>query len=141
MTSPYDDIINLPHHVSANHPQMSMRDRAAQFSPFAALTGYEDAIGETGRMTDERRELSELKQSELNTKLAFLAKHLKEEQEVSIEFFVPDERKTGGSYHTIIGAVKKISLPDRIITLTNEVIRFDDISNISGAIFAKIENE
>ena len=106
MTSPYDDIINLPHNVSANHPQMSMRDRAAQFSPFAALTGYEDAIGETGRMTDERRELSELKQSELNTKLAFLAKHLKRAGVIRV--FVR-ELKTGGFVPYYIGGEENIS--------------------------------
>lgn len=66
MNTPYDDIIHLPHHVSQNHPQMPLRDRAAQFAPFAALTGYDDSIAETGRLTTERRELSEQEQNELN---------------------------------------------------------------------------
>lgn len=136
MNSPYDEIINLPHHVSKNHPQMSMRDRAAQFSPFAALTGYEDAIDETGRLTEARRELSELEQTDLNEKLAFLAGHLKDKPEVSIEYFIADERKSGGAYQIVIGSVKRISLPERIITLSDGAsIRMDDIVSITGNLF------
>lgn len=128
----YDEIINLSHHVSRNHPQMSMRDRAAQFSPFAALTGYEDAIDETGRLTAERRELSELEQLELNKRFALLIGRQKEKPEVSIEYFVPDEHKSGGSYQTIVGKVKNISLPERIIILSNgESIHLDDIMSIN----------
>ena len=85
MTTPYDDIINLPHHVSANHPQMSMHDRAAQFSPFAALVGYEDAVDETARLTDQKIELDETEKAELNRRLAFLASKLDEQPEITIE--------------------------------------------------------
>lgn len=108
--NPYDDIINLPHHVSRNHPQMSIRDRAAQFSPFAALAGYEDAVAETGRLTEEKRELSATEQAELNQRLCFLAEHLKDQPKVSIEYFVPDERKSGGACRAVNGSIKKIRL-------------------------------
>jgi len=138
----YDDIINLPHHVSKTHPQMSMRDRAAQFSPFAAFTGYEDAIDETGRLTAARRELSELEQTDLNAKLVFLAAHLKEEPEVSIEYFVPDERKAGGSYQAIVGAVRRISLPEHLMIMSSEeTIRINDIVGITGAVFEEMQKE
>ena len=90
----YDDIIHLPHHVSQNHPQMPLRDRAAQFAPFAALTGYEAAVGETARLTTERRELDAQETAELNCRLADLSTRLKDRSEVTIEYFVPDERKS-----------------------------------------------
>ena len=128
----YEDIINRPHHVSRNHSQMTMRDRAAQFSPFAALTGYDDAIDETGRLTAERHELSELEQAELNKRLAILIGRQKEKPDVVIEYFVPDEHKSGGSYQTIVGKLKHISLPERIIVLSNgESIHLDDIMSIN----------
>lgn len=136
MGTPYDDIINLPHHVSRNHPQMTMRDRAAQFAPFAALTGYEDAVAETGRLTEQKRELSAQELAELNQRLCFLAEHLKDQPKVSIEYFVPDERKSGGAYRTVNGSIKKINLTERCITLSGgESIRMDDIMSI------KCENE
>lgn len=132
MKKPYDDILHMPHHVSQNHPQMSMRDRAAQFSPFAALTGYEDAIGETGRLTEQKRELSEHEQAELNLRLNILAVKLKENPEISIEYFVPDERKVGGAYVIISGKVAKLSLSDRTIVMEDgSVIRIGDIVEIS----------
>lgn len=136
MNNPYFDIINLPHHVSHNHPQMSTHDRAAQFSPFAALTGYEDAIDETARLTDEKRELCETEQTELNKRLIFLSARLKEQPEISIEYFVPDTRKVGGSYKLKIGVVRKITLPERILTMSDgETFSLDDIVAIGGSIF------
>ena len=141
MKHPYDDILHLPHHVSKNHPQMSMRDRAAQFSPFAALTGYENAIDETGRLTEQRRELSEHEWSELNRKMSILVEHISEKPEVSIEYFVPDERKTGGSYMILTGSVVQISISGRTITMRDEcVVRWDDIVKMSGAVFDRIDN-
>ena len=95
MKTPYDDIIHLPHHVSQNHPQMPMLDRAAQFAPFAALTGYEAAVGETARLTAERRELDPQEAEELNRRLAALIARLPERPEVTVEYFVPDDRKAG----------------------------------------------
>ena len=103
MKTPYDDIIRLPHHVSRNHPQMPMLDRAAQFAPFAALAGYEAAVAETARRTAERRELSPQKTEELNRRLAALIARLPERPEATVEYFVPDERKAGGAYVTVSG--------------------------------------
>ena len=141
MKKPYDDILHMPHHVSQNHPQMSMRDRAAQFSPFAALTGYEDAIGETGRLTEPKRELSEHEQAKLNLRLNILASKLKENPEIRIEYFVPDEQKSGGAYVIISGTVVKLSLSARTIIMEDgSVIRIDDIAEITGAIFDETDS-
>lgn len=93
----YEDIINLPHHVSTKRPQMSMLDRAAQFSPFAALTGYDAAIKETGRLTDEKIEMDEASLNMLNMKFQLLVEALGDEHEVSFTYFKPDERKAGGA--------------------------------------------
>ena len=137
--SRYDDIINLPHHVSPTRQRMSMHDRAAQFAPFSALTGYEESIVEAGRLTEERRELSETEQTELNRRINFLAKSLKSNPEADIIYFVPDERKSGGEYQSVTGMIKTISLPERIITLNSgQAIRLDDILDISGAIFSEM---
>ena len=142
MNSPYADIIHLPHHVSQKHPQMPMLDRAAQFAPFAALTGYDDSIAETGRLTTERRELSEQEQAELNRRFDFLISRLKGSSEVDIVHFVPDERKSGGGYQSVTGSIKTISLPERMITLNSgQVIHFDDILDITGTVFSKMPEE
>ena len=105
----YDDIIRLPHHVSQNHPQMSMLDRAAQFAPFAALAGYEAAVGETARLTSERRELDAQEAEELNRRLAALISLLPDRPEATLEYFVPDDRKAGGAYVTVTGRVRHTS--------------------------------
>ena len=94
----YEDIINLPHPVSKNHPQMPLRDRAAQFAPFAALTGHDAAIKETARLTDERLELSEEVIAQLNEKINIIRNNIGIEQNVSITYFIPDAKKAGGSY-------------------------------------------
>ena len=96
----YDDIINLPHPVSKNHPQMPLRDRAAQFAPFAALTGHDAAIKETARLTDERLELSEEAIAQLNERINIIRNNIGIEQKISITYFIPDEKKAGGSYVT-----------------------------------------
>ena len=128
MNHQYDDIIHLPHHVSRNRPQMPLRDRAAQFAPFAALTGYEAAVGETARLTTERRELDAQEAAELNRRLTDLAARLKDRPEVTIEYFVPDERKTGGAYVSVTGVVRNISVADRTVTMeSGEVIPIDEI--------------
>ncbi len=142
MNTPYDDIIRLPHHVSQNHPQMPLRDRATQFAPFAALTGYDDSIAEAGRLTTERRELSEQEQAELNRRFNFLLEQLKSKPVVDIVHFVPDERKSGGGYQSVTGSIKTISLPERMITLNSgQVIHFDDILDITGTVFSKMPEE
>ena len=138
----YDDIINLPHHVSTTRPQMSRQARAAQFSPFAALTGYDDAITEKGRRTAERHELNELEQTELNKRFNFLVNRLKSKPEVDIVHFVPDERKSGGEYQSVIGTIKSISLPERFITLDGgQVIHLNDILEITGKIFSEMSEQ
>ena len=131
MTTPYDDIIRLPHHVSQNHPQMPMLDRAAQFAPFAALTGYEAAVGETARQTTERRELDAQEAAELNRRLTDLAARLKDRPEVTVEYFVPDERKAGGAYVSVTGVVRNISIAERLLVMEDgTVIPLDDIVSI-----------
>ena len=107
MKDQYDDIINLPHHVSKTRPQMSMVDRAAQFSPFAALTGYDAAIKETGRLTDEKVNLSEEEKEALDRKQQILMEWLGDHPALTITFFVPDEKKSGGAYMTKSGNLKK----------------------------------
>ena len=105
----YEDIINLPHHVSPTRPQMPMSDRAAQFAPFAALTGYDAAIKETGRLTDEKIELDEEALTALDMKYQFLMDALDDAPEVTITYFQPDERKAGGKYVSAVGAVRKFT--------------------------------
>ena len=131
MTKTYDDIIHLPHHVSATHPHMSAIDRAAQFSPFAALTGYDAAIKETARLTDKRVELDESMKAALSNKLQMIADRLKEHPEIAITYFQPDAKKNGGAYVTVINTVKKIDVYERIVVMTDgKVIPIDEIISI-----------
>ena len=127
----YDDIINLPHPVSKNHPQMPFRDRAAQFAPFAALTGHDAAIKETARLTDERLELSEEVIAQLNEKINIIRNNIGIEQKVSIIYFIPDAKKAGGSYVTCSGSVKKIDEYEHTIIMTDQtVIPIEQIRDI-----------
>lgn len=131
MKTLYDDIILLPHHVSRNHPQMPHRDRAAQFAPFAALTGYEAAVGETARLTSERRELDPQEAEELNRRLTELAARLPDHPEVTVEYFVPDDRKAGGAYVTVTGRVRHISVPEKTLVLEDgAVISLEDVDSV-----------
>ena len=130
----YDDIINLPHHVSADRPHMPMIDRAAQFSPFAALTGYDAAIVETARLTDTKRELSEEQKSIISRQLRELQVRLKTDPSVTVTYFIPDERKAGGAYHAISGTVKKVDEYLGVLEMSNGItIPFDDILRISAS--------
>ena len=113
----YGDIIGLPHHVSTVHPQMSIYDRAAQFSPFAALTGHEAAIQETARLTEEQAELNEDKKEELNEKLQELMAYAEEHPTVTVTYFKPDDRKEGGKYETVTGTFQKICDYDKMFFL------------------------
>ena len=138
MSTPYADIIDLPHHISQNHPQMPLRDRAAQFAPFSALTGYEAAVGETARLTSERRELSSQEAEELDRRFADLAARLKDRPEVTAEYFVPDDRKAGGAYVTVTGRVRHISVPEKALVMEiGTVIPMDDVVSIDGNIFGE----
>ena len=124
--------INLPHHVSRNHPQMPLRDRAAQFAPFAALTGYEATVGETARLTAERRELDAQEAEELNRRLAALISLLPDRPEATVEYFVPDDRKAGGAYVTVSGRVRHISVPEKTLVMEDGmVIPIDDIAALN----------
>ena len=140
MNNRYDEIINLPHHVSKTRPQMPMSNRAAQFAPFAALTGYDSAIKETGRLTDEKIELDEEALTALDMKYQLLMDALNEEPEIEITYFKPDERKSGGEYVTVIGAVKKVDDFERQITMQDGVkIPMDDVLSIDGKLFSSLE--
>ena len=135
----YDDIIDLPHHVSATRPRMSMIDRAAQFSPFAALTGYDAAIKETGRLTDQRIELTEDSRAVLDRKQQLLVDNLADHPEVSVTYFVPDKRKTGGAYVTVTGRVKKVDDYQRLLLLTDGTkIPLDEILDMESELFRSL---
>ena len=136
----YKDIINLPHKQSNKRPHMPLLDRAAQFAPFAALTGYDDAVKEIARLTDERIEMSEENLNVLNMKYQILVDRLDEEHEVSFTYFVPDGAKSGGAYVTKQGIVKKVDDFERLITLCDGTrIPMDDILTIDGDIFGSAE--
>lgn len=128
--SKYDDIINLPHHQSETHPHMSPLDRAAQFAPFAALTGYEDTIKETARLTNERPQLDEQQLIKLNGKL--LQALTKPKAQIRITYFAADEKKEGGRYLQAEGEIKKINDYTKSITLnSDDIIPLEDIVEIS----------
>lgn len=136
MSGEYEDIIHLPHHVSSKRPRMPMSDRAAQFSPFAALTGYDDAIRETGRLTEQKVHLDEEALATLDEKFHVLQEHLDEGPEIQFTYFKPDERKAGGTYITVLGIVKKIQEYERQLILEDgNVIPIDDILEMESPIF------
>lgn len=136
MKNPYEDIINLPHHVSQRRPQMPLEDRAAQFNPFAALTGHAAAIHETARLTDERIELDEDAKHILDEKLRIIQEHMDECPEVSITYFRPDTKKAGGSYTTATGCFTKINEFERAVFLKPDIlIPIDDIYQIECSLF------
>ena len=140
MNNRYNEIINLPHHVSKTRPQMPMSDRAAQFAPFAALTGYDAAIKETGRLTDEKIEMDEEALNILNMKFQILVDSLDDEPEVTFTYFKPDERKAGGAYIEVTGTVKKVDDFERLIVMQNGTkMPMDDILNIVGEIFVSLQ--
>ena len=131
----YDDIIDLPHHVSATRPRMSMVDRAA-------LTGYDAAIKETGRLTDRRIELSEESCAALDRKQQILLDNFADQPGVSVTYFVPDERKSGGAYVTVTGRVKKVDDYQRLLILTDGTkIPLDEILDMESELFNKREGE
>lgn len=139
MNNGYEDIISLPHYVSPTRLQMSMADRAAQFSPFAALTGFDGAIQETGRLTDRKIELDEDALQELNRKFRFLMAHLSDRPEVSITYFRADKRKAGGACLEATGIVEKLDEPERLITMHSGLkIPMDDVLKIESDAFAPV---
>lgn len=119
MSNKYDDIINLPHHISKKHPQMTLEARAAQFAPFAALTGYDDEVKETARLTNRRIELDDEAKSILDNKIQIILEQISQRPTVSITYFIPDTRKAGGEYVTITGIIKKVDSYNQVIVLEN----------------------
>ena len=135
----YDDIIHLPHPVSSTRPQMPRSNRAAQFSPFAALTGYDAAIQETGRLTEQQIELAEEQLVLLDRKLRLLLEKQKEHPEISVVYFVPDGRKAGGSYVTVTGTVKRVNEYKRMMILMDGFqIPLDDIVELESKLFSGV---
>lgn len=134
----YDDIINLPHHRSKVYPPMSRKKRAAQFSPFAALSGHEQAIKEKARLTERKIELSDPKKAQLNAGLLLLERHLEKKPTISITYFIPDEKKSGGAYVTETGVVSKINKYERSIIFEQKTIPIDDITALEGELFDKL---
>ncbi len=138
MNEKYKEIINLPHHVSAARPHMSMIDRAAQFSPFAALTGHSEALDETSRLTDVFIELDEDEKQVLDARIHMLMDFIDEKPEISITYFMPDDKKDGGAYVTVTGYLKRInSLKREIVMSGGEIIPIDCVNRIQGALFGK----
>ena len=134
-TGKYEDIIKLPHHVSKKYPQMTMESRAAQFAPFAALVGYEDAVKETARLTKKRIELNEEEKNILDMKLQMLKEqmHVQIYPEISVIYFVPDSKKDGGKYIKISGTIKKIDEYKQLLILDDKTqIPINEIINIVG---------
>ena len=132
-TDKYDSIVSLPHHVSVTRPQMPMSDRAAQFAPFAALTGYDSAIKETGRLTGEKTEQDEDALAALDMRYRMLSESLDAKPEFTITFYQADDRKEGGRYLSITGRVRKIDEYERLIIMQDGAkIPMDDISAIDG---------
>lgn len=127
----YNDIINLPHHVSNTRNPMTLYNRASQFAPFAALKGYDSAIEEESRITSKKIELDEELKTIINENIKLINNNIKEKPKVMITYFIPDNKKIGGSYETIICNVKKIDNVNKFIVLTdNKRINFDNLLNI-----------
>ena len=140
MKTPYDDIIHLPHHVSKRHPQMPLYNRAAQFAPFAALSGHDAAVGETARQTDEQHNLSQSERDRLDRKMSRLLQS-EDNLEVEITYFLPDKRKSGGQYRTVTGTIKKVDgIEGRIVLTDGTVIPLDSVSDMRSEVFDRAED-
>ena len=136
----YDDIINLPHYESKTHPRMSMHQRAAQFSPFAAVTGHDAAVKETERLTDKQIDLDERQKVELDEKLRIISEHLGQNPEVKITYFEPDQKKDGGAYITVSGFIKKIDVYEKKIVLQDgQKIEINQIYDIRSDVLEKLD--
>lgn len=132
MNDKYHNIINLPHPISKKHPKMSLYNRAAQFAPFAALNGYENALEETLRKTRDKTILSEEMKNEINDKLLVINSNINKKPTITITYYIPDDKKRGGNYHTITNSIKRIDLDNNKIVFTdNTKILIDDIFDIN----------
>lgn len=140
MSGKYDDILHLPHPTSSRHPRMSMADRAAQFSPFAALTGHGAAVSETARLTDRKAELSEDIQGLLDLKQHLLLEHIDEQPEISVTWFQPDARKEGGQYRTVTAHLQRVDAYARLLVLTDGTrIPLDDVADLQCPLFSGLQ--
>ena len=136
----YDDMVYMQNPTPTCKPRMSLHDRAAQFSPFAALTGYDDAVEETARLTDTRLELSEDMKTILNEKMQMILDNADSEPVVNITYFVPDKKKAGGTYVDVAGIVKEIDEYERCIVMTDKrKIPIEQIRDIDGELFKCFE--
>ena len=136
MSFPYEDIVHLPHHVSKKHKPMSRLNRAAQFAPFAALTGYDDEVKEVARLTDAQINMSDEIKAELNRKLQLISERSADKPNVAITYFVPDTKKSGGKYVTVRGRVKRVDEYERSVIMTDKsVIPIDKIAEFESDIF------
>lgn len=139
MSGPYDDIISLPHPTSAKYPRMSIHDRAAQFSPFAALSGHSAALAETVRLTDRRIDIDEDTRAVLDQKQKLLLGRIGEQPEISVTWFQPDEKKDGGQYVTSEGRLKKVDNIERLLYLTDgTAIPLADIMDLKSDCFREM---
>ena len=137
----YEDIIDLPHHISKTRTPMSMYNRSAQFAPFAALTGYDEAVKETARLTNSKIEIDEGLKNILNSKLNIINEHIKENHQITFTYFIQDKRKDGGEYHYYTGTVRRIDEVSNIIYMKDRSkLLFNDILNITSETL-KLEGE
>ena len=133
---PYEDIVNLPPHISKKHPQPTMLERAARFAPFAAITGYEEMVLEEARVTEERIELDDGTLAMLNEKLNIIHDSLDSEPVIQITYFEPDKKKSGGAYISVTGTVKRIDEYERLVIMSDgKKIRIDEIFGLEGKLF------
>lgn len=140
MDNNYDDIINLEHYTSVKHPRMSIEARSAQFAPFSALVGYEDAVLETARLTDKRVEIDDCLKQLLNNKLQYILENMDKLLEITVTYFVYDLKKDGGKYVEKKGVVKRIDMINKYLIFYDKTkIFIDEIINIEGDIFKNIE--
>lgn len=136
MSGPYDDIIELPHPTSTKHSRMPISDRASIFSPFAALTGHGDAIRETARLTELKMELDEDAKADLDRRQAILLEHIGEQPEVTITWFCPDEKKSGGAYVVTVGRLKRVDDTAGTLRLADGMtIALDEIVDLQSDLF------
>ena len=133
---PYEDIVNLPPHISKKHPQPSMMDRAARFAPFAAITGYEEMVLEEARVTEEQIHLDEDAVALICEKINMIQEFIDEKTEIKITYFEPDKKKSGGAYITITGTPKRVDEFEQLLIMTDgKKIKFDSIYRLESDLF------